>query len=345
MNIFLKNCLKYLLCLISITLIYSCSDSGISEPYWNRRTYNISKAESDGNTWSRLFTLPLVKDRHYSNFNDMYCDSYGNIYTATTWGGIYKYNRANGAIDSLISFNTEQFDLGNWPTFWSVLSFKNSLLYCSLNQESKLEIVLNNIGKNTKNIIDQMLYSGKFKLSPSGAIYLHSEKYLFVSNDYGLSWKSIETELNRNNGTIYNITFDKYANVFLATSKGVYYSLAGKNNFTCIGLSNTPVSNVQFNSKDWLYALNSTQLFVSKDRGTSWTLLENFPNIGGYSLYINKYNVLFVGTSDGIFRSTDYGETWEYVGLRNTSVEKFTEGINGELLALTSRSGIYVSKK
>ncbi|MDP3581068.1 MAG: hypothetical protein Q8S39_03975 [Ignavibacteria bacterium] len=344
MNIFLKHSLKYLLSLISIVLVNSCSDSGITEPYWGRITYNISRAESDGNIWSRLFTVPLLKERHNSNFQGLSCDSYGNIYTVTTWGGIYKYNRANGKIDSI---NVAQLGYTNWPTFTSILSLNNSFLFCFLSEDRKFSVVLYKNGTALRKILEEDNHSnyGQIYLSPNGTIYLYSENHLYVSVDNGYTWKIIATDVDGITQSIHNITFDKYANVFLATNKGVYYSQVGKNNFKCIGLSGTYISNIQFNSKDWLYALNSSQMFISKDHGSTWTQLESYPSIGTGCFYINKYNVLFLGTGDGIFRSTDYGETWEYVGLRNISVEKFTEGINGELLALTWRNGIYVSKK
>ncbi|MDP2038168.1 MAG: hypothetical protein Q8L04_12350, partial [Ignavibacteria bacterium] len=265
-------------------------------------------------------------------------------YTVTTWGGIYKYNRAAGTIDSI---NAAQLGYTNWPIFTSILSLNNSLLICAWTGDKKFSVVLYKNGTALHKTLEEDTYSsnGEIYLSPNGTIYLTSENHLYVSNDHGSTWKTITTDIDGNSGSVYNITFDKYANVYLATSKGVYYSQVGKNNFKCIGLSGTYISNIQFNSKDWLYALNSSQMFISKDHGSTWTQLESYPSIGTGCFYINKYNVLFLGTGDGIFRSTDYGETWEYVGLRNISVEKFTEGINGELLALTWRSGIYVSKK
>lgn len=331
----MKNIMKHLFLLSTVLLVSSCVDIDVNGPF--------SKSESNGNTWDLLFTVPLVNDRLQSSFHDLSVDIFGNIFTTTSRGGIFKYNSSNGSIDSL---NAVRLGYADLPIFYSILSINNKLLFSLWTNDKKFSMVQYKNGATLRTILEENTWymDGKTFLSPNGTIFLINAYKFYVSSDYGTTWKIIKTDDGVNLLAIYNITFDKHSNVFLATNKGVYYSDAGKNNFNPIGLSGTVISNIKFNSKNWLYALNSEQLFVSKDNGSTWAQLSNFPKIQTLSFYINKYNVLFLGTNDGIYRSLDYGETWEYVGLRNTSVIKFTEGLNGELLVLTKRHGIYVSK-
>ena len=73
-------------------------------------------------------------------------------------------------------------------------------------------------------------------------------------------------------------------------------------------------------------------IWKTENAGTTWEpIFDNQPNasIGDIAISLSNPNILFVGTGEpnnrnsspwggGVFKSTDAGETWEFVGLKET---------------------------
>lgn len=97
---------------------------------------------------------------------------------------------------------------------------------------------------------------------------------------------------------------------------------------------------------------NTDNLYVSKDGGKSWTLLKTFASIGDYgginktSLFMTNDNILFVGISNNILKSSDFGATFKQVYTGDFASVNFitqTRGKDYELFASISESIILFS--
>ena len=117
---------------------------------------------------------------------------------------------------------------------------------------------------------------------------------------------------------------------------GVYVSTDGGENWNHTSLSSTFVWDIAVDSHGEVYAATRGYgIFKSTDRGTTWNSINN----GLSCLYISDIaieplddSVVYVGTGDkfygsvwdwsmdGIYKSTDRGETWSRLGLDGTTV-------------------------
>ena len=102
-----------------------------------------------------------------------------------------------------------------------------------------------------------------------------------------------------------------------------------------------------------IFAATDHFIYRSTDNARTWTQL-NFdtlcPNI--HALLLTKSGDLYAGSNSykcGIFKSTDFGVTWEkaFIGLDTMAYDyvfHFVESPNGNVYASTNSDGVYVSK-
>jgi len=100
------------------------------------------------------------------------------------------------------------------------------------------------------------------------------------------------------------------------------------------------------NGSGMAYALGSGAVHISCNDGATWTK-QPHPNASGYSMLLdpNDDAIVYVGSySDGVFRSTDYGESFSGVsaGTIDEGVTTLSAKADGTILAGT-RNGIYES--
>jgi photosystem II stability/assembly factor-like uncharacterized protein len=60
-------------------------------------------------------------------------------------------------------------------------------------------------------------------------------------------------------------------------------------------------------------ALTSEGLFLSADRGRSWTAAQKPPSPDLYDIAISQDDLMLAATSRGLYRSTDKAQTWQLV--------------------------------
>jgi photosystem II stability/assembly factor-like uncharacterized protein len=85
-------------------------------------------------------------------------------------------------------------------------------------------------------------------------------------------------------------------------------------------------------SQDKLYAVSNYRVFVSDDNGLNWSEGE-VPSV--LCVVVDSVGVAFCGTSFGIYRSSDQGQSWVISGLDWTEVNALAVRPNGNLLAGT----------
>ena len=92
-----------------------------------------------------------------------------------------------------------------------------------------------------------------------------------------------------------------------------------------------------------LFAGGWNKIYRSEDSGQTWTKLAT-PGINSFfESFVSTGSVLFVGSSyEGVFRSTDNGNTWSSTGLQTPGISCLTIQ-NSEVVVGTRFEGIYIS--
>ncbi|MFH1526970.1 MAG: T9SS type A sorting domain-containing protein, partial [Bacteroidota bacterium] len=144
---------------------------------------------------------------------------------------------------------------------------------------------------------------------------------IFATSDFGISWKH---EIFSGDQTLryqtYDLKFDPFDPFlgYLCTSDGVFTT--EKNWIEWQKREDLPVfTSVKFhpNIQGLLYAGSPSGSYISTDNGLTWSIIKSTP-----SMYITTdnlddaivYSGEFINNSIKIQRSTDYGNTWKYIG-------------------------------
>jgi len=148
--------------------------------------------------------------------------------------------------------------------------------------------------------------------SPTGGSFL-----LYNSTDTGNTW-NVDTSLHC---FIQSITFSNHT-IYSVTNCGIFESINNGESWSGInaGVMDTvyPVSLVESNSNLIVSTQEPGKLFISTDKGTSWTNVgKNLPRIGplavaGQNVYAGNDGD-WSNNNDGIYRSTDGGLSWTQI--------------------------------
>ncbi|MEP0860283.1 MAG: T9SS type A sorting domain-containing protein [Ignavibacterium sp.] len=148
-------------------------------------------------------------------------------------------------------------------------------------------------------------------IDDSGYVYASTDwQGVYKSTNDGDSWFSIGNTTSASGG---KLAFNSFGDLFLASWGGGVWKLPhGDTVWVNITGSIYPyVDCIFIGSNDYIYAAKNR----STDNGATWTSL-NIPVNNVYSYAENSAGHLFCGTYNyggGVFRSTDYGDTWEAI--------------------------------
>lgn len=185
----------------------------------------------------------------------------------------------------------------------------------------------NENNEKRESILNQ-LYSnvsiGKISVLPNGTIIALSDKGVLRSTNKGEYWYyTINT-----NDYLFGITFNKDGDVYITADVGIYSS----SNFGSSWRFTDSISKFMYDdlvfaeifnsitvtSNKYVFAASGSTVFCSTDRGISWYK----PDTSFHGVYVQnicQINDTLLVTSDiGIFRSTNYGTTWDTLNVRST---------------------------
>ena len=184
--------------------------------------------------------------------------------------------------------------------------------------------------------------------SDGNTIYLGSSNKVFKSTDQGQSWTDVSTGLGK--GDIRALLFDG-TSVFAGTpndAAGIYRSSNGGTSWSPAALGLPASSNVRslisFGS-DVFAGMQFDGIYRSSDRGDNWAKVEPNNALLSQALvfeFCSKGDALFAGASNGIYKSTDGGATFQrmlngFPANINVAVYSLTVS-NTNILAATSVS-------
>jgi len=178
-----------------------------------------------------------------------------------------------------------------------------------------------------------------------GRLYAGTDKGAFFSTDLGKTWQGVNTGLSA-----------RYVSAIIANDSAVFASIdnptiGGKTrlyqlinqNFVPFQLGRDTLPFMQV-AGDFFFAISDTLLWRSKN-GKDWISLGKLPyNLGLFgpiAAYENN-RTYYAATSDGIYRSSDSGRTWQSAWLKGESVYNF--GINQDTIyAFNTRTASIMS--
>lgn len=253
----------------------------------------------------------------------------GGIIFRSTDNGMSWQNKSEG----IWYWDVSALFVSNYGVFAGVVENGNGLLFYSEdNGESWTQISLN----TTKGI--------------SGFAQINSDLYLaadrdgvFKSTDGGITWNKVSANLQ-------NITLTSLIAVdetlFLGTlGNGLLKSINGGETWESCGSTGyfNWISSVSFANNvlyvtcaDWNGASGA---YRSNDMGTSFSDIN--PGIYVWTIH-SEGNKVYIGTDNGIYRSSNQGITWEIIGLADAGVNSIVT-LNGNIIIGTRDMGIHTS--
>jgi photosystem II stability/assembly factor-like uncharacterized protein len=239
-------------------------------------------------------------------------------------------------------------DLKETPNGHILAATPNGLLISKDDGISWQEILANDLVSQQINCIST---DGKYIYASVGV------KGIYRSMDNGISWQHASQGLKKPPFVIRDIQMME-GKLFAGTSNGIYISsdsaLSWKESNNGVPIvpiiENQPAHYVNvhsiINGKGKVFAISDRGILSSDLSGEQWKLSEaeqTNPEIT--SVMLSATDELYAGKflKDGIYRSTNNGESWENAGLKGFNLQKIHISTNGVLYAGTNKNGIYRS--
>jgi len=336
------------LTILFVTLFLLSCVSNSTEPDDSISLKALGRATSEGNQWKQLVQLPLKIDKINFRLTDISCSKKGFIYASTSGGGVFEINPNDNSYrqvtDGLIADNA--IGIGEAYFVSTVLCVDNRIVCSSSDLRTKGGYYYSNdTGTfNTSMLLGKYTFGVSLNQSPNGQLFASSYQQVFRSNDFGRSWIDETFKADEGFGYFYSFAFDSRNGIYATGYKGIYFSDSKEISFKRIGLENETTYGVDINSNGWIFVSTmSGNYYYSKDEGKSWNSIITVPSgIIGRCLYINTNNTIFLGSSNGIYRSKDNGVSWEFLGLADEIILKITSDNKGNLLVGTFGSRVYL---
>lgn len=165
---------------------------------------------------------------------------------------------------------------------------------------------------------------------------------VYCSDDGGGTWTQ-----TAGTGVSFNyLTFSSIGQLYAATDNGILHYTGTGNVWEQLSIDDASV--VAINSSGEIYAgLSLSGISKSTDNGVTWDFANNglTSNLSKMvaSMGIDKNGNIYIGTCEGIFKSTDNGGMWLNIGLSNKAVNSLKINSQGGIFVGTSDGILYYS--
>ena len=272
-----------------------CILSGISN--------KIVRSTDDGQSWQGVLSLYYPKTLSFAkNFNGDIFAVGGNFAAFEGW--IYR-STDNGSSWVYVNFPDNSHSAGT-PISYIIFDGQNNIyvaqyrlgVYRSTNNGISFKEI--NSGLTNKNVLSLFQLNGiLFVGTDGGGVYVSTDKGdNWRQSNSGLSSLWITCLASTATGTLFaGSNFD--GGVFRSTNNG--------NTWTSIGPSNESITCLTVNSNNKIFAGTDTSgIFFSTDDGETWKQINSgLTNLHMETLSIDDDGFIFVGTQQGIFKSTN----------------------------------------
>ncbi len=176
--------------------------------------------------------------------------------------------------------------------------------------------------------------------SQTNIIIVGTDKGLCYSSDSGESWHNVQNDLNFI--AISDIVESPDGKILIATSNGIYSSLDNANQFTQFSLPNINTNTITFDKVGNIWAGTSDGVYKAKyDSNLTWQKMDLEKNYYKKIIFDSK-GVAYTYNNNYVFRSTDNGLSWEYLGggwINDIMVD------NNDKLIITGTYNIYITSE
>ncbi len=148
-------------------------------------------------------------------------------------------------------------------------------------------------------------------------IFAGTSNGVYLSSSNGSHWEAASTGIP--SSTVVWALAVKGDTIFAGATGIVFYSINDGNSWSTvsIGLSNTMVWSFAISGNN-IFASTDDGVFISTNNGLLWNV-DTVLNNDGASVFAESGNNIFAG-GDGVYSSSNYGNSWLGTGLPNTDV-------------------------
>jgi uncharacterized repeat protein (TIGR01451 family) len=191
-------------------------------------------------------------------------------------------------------------------------------------------------------------YYSPFAVDPSNGdrVVFGGSHRLWQTFNGGDSWTPAGTSSFQNPITAIGLSPSNPGAMYIYTPPGLLFTdNAGGSWFVRNLPTNSPVSDIQFDPANYLIAyavvgsFAASRVWRTVNAGMSWTdITGNLPALPVWSFQIDPSlpGTFYVGTDDGVYRTTDLGTTWARFGLSLPHAQVFQLELNSTLHILAA---------
>ena len=283
-----------------ITALTSINASLYAVGYnYQTNTSIIYKSNNKGISWNALnLKIPI------SNINTV-AGSYNNIFVGTDTTGIL-LSTDNGNTWSVESHGISYVE----PTCFTssgdtlLLGTRNTGIYFSVDKGEEWKMISDGLGSTYYSCLT--VYNNNIFVGTAAGV-------VYRSKDRGKSWE-IVYDNNRQAGII-NITISN-TKVYIGTNGNGIFS-SSDNGSTWIssnkGLSNLNILGLVSKNKSLIASTSDNGIYRYNFQDSIWTSINNGLKLNYYGYLAIYDDILYLGTDDALYYSTDEGTSWTFI--------------------------------
>lgn len=168
-----------------------------------------------------------------------------------------------------------------------------------------------------------------FRMDSLGRVYSSSQDGIWISYDTALTW----IRFSLAGKTVRSILMPGQGRFFCLVDSSMYRSSDGGSSWYYQRIPRSDVTKITMNSHGVLFARSFRALLRSTDAGVTWMTINPPGNITYVEDILNhEPNELWAATSNGVYCSTNAGDTWVHKGYKEEYVLSLGLDLQGEVL-------------
>lgn len=308
----------------------------------------LFRSDDDGITW-----VEAHGGVFHANLLDLDSDDEGNIYVITETRLLKKESQGD-EWETVFNADVDEYfsDLrvrpeGDVYVITRTQRFDKSTLD-SCNFENCDRLFHSSDGGESWQRIFNSAFLSDIEINNNGEIFISTSFGLRTSADNGQSWEEIPDD----DYLFYDITLGPDGELMYAENWDGYFRLnTVVEAWEPIYLPGALSSDLLVNSNGDLYIisrqvvnnqLGDYSIQKSTDMGFTWDDISPAQGLTITELYVGMYDILYLFSTDGMYRSLDHGSTWQDMGGEIVVIDVTSDG-EGTLYASATEGGVWRS--
>jgi photosystem II stability/assembly factor-like uncharacterized protein len=265
---------------------------------------------------------------------------FGTLFVGTEGGGVFRsFDNGDEWEEANVGIPIDEGRSGY--KIYSILVHTNSFIFIGTSKQGRI-FRSSDGGDSWTQVYNSTIQTQTvtcFTSALNGAIIAGANGIL-KSTDNGDTWNNpLPSQTIRQIITCVN------GDILAATTAGIFKSTDNGDTWfqSNNGLTNTNIYAIQKNSAGTVFcSAGIARSFKSTDHGNNWTEKDTvMPGSVTYCLTSNSSNHLYAGTSDGLYKSTNDGDTWTKDSLDNNLIRTLHFTDSDKLFVGTDHYGMY----